>query len=88
MQNDAPPILGVLAAVVAILVVAVVLPNMRINMYAWIVVFAPLAGLAMVCFPQVFALWTTGDYEYPLGPVRVVGWLLIAMPLVLLIGGR
>jgi hypothetical protein len=39
----------------------------------------------MAVYPRIFALLSQGDYEPPAGAIRLLGWLLILWPLLLLL---
>ncbi len=84
-DNEAPlalQILAVIAAALVIVIVARVAPSGRgiVGVYC-----APILGAAMNVFPNVFEVWSAGEFELPHGLVRIGGWILIALPLLVLL---
>jgi hypothetical protein len=85
-RNDAPPILSLLAVLAAILVLAVVIPARSADSRRIVsVALSPVLGAIKAAYPRVFALLSQGDYEPSPGLMRLLGWLLVLWPLLLLL---
>ena len=86
-RNDAPPILSLLAVLAAILVLAVVIPARSADSRRIVsVALSPVLGAVMAAYPRIFPLLSSrGDYEPSPGLMRLLGWVLILWPLLLLL---
>lgn len=83
LYDDAPPILKLVAVIAALVVVVVSLPAAPSTGSVCGIVMCTMLGLAMVWFPHYLAYMSHSEIEWPLGLVRLAGWVLIALPLLL-----
>ena len=82
-RSDTSPALRFLAVLAAIVVIVLTAPELASGRRGWLLLLAPPLGVACVWWPHIVTL-SAHERE---SSVRVMGWILIALPLLpLLIG--
>ena len=83
LYDDAPKFLKLLALLAAVAVLTFVIPRLHHSRGIGSAVSCVLFGLISVWFPHVLAHYSDSVIELPLPFVRIAGWCLIGLPLIL-----